>query len=58
MAWIVNVCIFRHNEINERNTDTCYNMDERWKHPMWKKPYRKDISVADDLDVIETVGFL
>ena len=58
MVWIVYVCIFRHNEINEGNADTCYNMDEHWKHHKWKKPYRKGISVVDNLDVIETVEFL
>ena len=30
------VYVFNHNK-----NDACYNMEKHWKHPQWKKPYRK-----------------
>ena len=35
------LCVFNHNGKNEWNNDQCYNVDKHWKHPKWKKPYRK-----------------
>ena len=34
---------------NEWNSDTCYNMNEPWKHAKWKKPVTKDHIVYDSI---------
>ena len=45
--------VYPHNEIlfgnkKEWSTDTCYNMNEPWKHyAKWKKPIPKDHILYD-----------
>ena len=31
----------------ERNSDTCYNMDETWGHAKWNKPITKGQMLYD-----------
>ena len=51
----INWWMDKHNGIsfghkNKLNTDTCYNMDEPWRHyAKWKKPVTKRTTYYDSL---------